>query len=106
DAETWIGGAQAIDQGFADELLPADQVTEGEAKTSAAAVRRLESALRASGMSKNEAMRLISEFKAASRDASGDGERDATRSGLSAALRDTAALAASLINLGDIHVGN
>lgn len=63
DAETWIGGTKAIDDGFADEYLPSDQVEKGSGKAAAVAVRRIEAALRATGMPKNEAMRLISEFK-------------------------------------------
>lgn len=99
DAETWLGGSDAIAQGFADELLASDQIAEGE-KANAAAVRRLEAALRASGMSRSEAMRLISEFKSSLRDAAGSGERDATDRGESesAALREAAAVAASLIS--------
>lgn len=96
DGETWIGGSAAIEQGFADSLLASDEIESGEDKPGAHAVRRIENALRASGMPRTEAMRLISEFKASLRDAGGDGERDATTSGLSAALRETAALAASL----------
>lgn len=80
-AESWIGGSAAIDQGFADELLPSDQVEKSGDKANASAVRRIESALRASGMPKSEAMRLISEFKAGARDAAGLGERDATEPG-------------------------
>lgn len=68
DAETWIGGEAAIEDGFADELLASDQVERGAAKASASAVRRIESALRASGMPKSEAVRLISEFKSSAGD--------------------------------------
>jgi len=78
DAESWIGGESAIEDGFADELLPSDQVAKGSAKASASAVRRIESALRASGMPKSEAMRLISEFKSSSGDPAGSGEGDPT----------------------------
>src|SRR5690606_8772562 len=42
DAETWINGADAVEQGFADELLPSDQVAERGEKASAYAVRRIE----------------------------------------------------------------
>ena len=97
DGETWIGGSAAIEQGFADVLLASDEVAEqADEKPAALAVRRIEAALRASGMPRTEAMRLISDFKAGLRDAAGDGERDATNSGLVAALSKTAALAASL----------
>jgi ATP-dependent Clp protease protease subunit len=102
DAETWIGGADAVDQGFADEFLPSDQVEKGEAKASASAVRRIESALRASGMPKSEALRLISEFKTSAGDPAGSGEGDPTGHALSDSavshMRDLAASAASLIN--------
>lgn len=81
DGETWIGGSAAIDQGFADTLLASDQIEQGEERPAAIAVRRIESALRASGMPRTEAMRLISDFKAGLRDAASDGERDATESG-------------------------
>lgn len=99
DAETWMGGAEAIGKGFADEFLPSDQVVDGE-KASAVAIRRLESALRASGMSADAAKKLISEFKASQRDAAGSGERDATDRGVkdSAALSEAAAVAASITN--------
>lgn len=80
DAESWIGGSAAIEQGFADSLLASDEVQEGDDKPAAMAVRRVENALRASGMPRTEAMRLISEFKATLRDAGGNGERDATNS--------------------------
>ena len=78
DAETWISGQAAIDDGFADEFLPSDQVKKGEGKANASAVRRIEAALRASGMPKSEAMRLISEFKSSSGDPAGSGEGDPT----------------------------
>lgn len=76
DAETWMNGSDAVDSGFADGLLASDTVSSGDAKASAHTVRRLELALRSSGMPKQEAMTLISEFKASVRDAA-EGERDA-----------------------------
>jgi ATP-dependent Clp protease protease subunit len=78
DAESWIGGSAAIEQGFADELLPSDQVGQGDAKAQAHAARRLEAALRAGGIPKSEAMRLISEFKSSAGDPAGSGAGDPT----------------------------
>jgi ATP-dependent protease ClpP protease subunit len=94
DRETWIGGSAAVDQNFADALLDSDEVKKGEGKTNAAAVRRLESALRASGMTKSEAMKLISEFKSSAGDPAGSGEGDPTDDGSDAANEVAAALAA------------
>jgi ATP-dependent Clp protease protease subunit len=101
DAETWIGGQAAIDDGFADEFLPSDQVKKGDGKASASAVRRIEAGLRASGMPKSEALRLISEFKSSSGDPAGGGEGDPTgRVELAPdSFSTTAALAASLLSV-------
>lgn len=87
DAETWIGGSDAIERSFADELLPSDQVAAGNAKASISAVRRMESALRASGMPKSEAVRLISEFKSSAGDPAGRGEGDPADSSTAARLQ-------------------
>lgn len=72
DKETWLGGGASVDQGFADALLDSDQIKTG-AKSQAAAARRLESALRASGMSRSDAQCLISNFKSGLRDSAGNG---------------------------------
>ncbi len=93
DAETWIGGEDAVAGGYADDLLPSDQIEKKSGKASASAVRRIESALRASGMPKSEAMRLISEFKSSAGDPVGSGEGDPTGHG-SDAENEQAALAA------------
>lgn len=81
DAETWIGGESAVEDGFADELLPSDQVEKGAGKQNASAARRVEAGLRASGMPKSEAMRLISELKSSKGDPAGSGEGDPTENG-------------------------
>jgi ATP-dependent protease ClpP protease subunit len=102
DAETWIGGSDAIAEGFADELLPSDQVEKSEAgaKAAASAARRIEAMMRATGMPRSEAQRLIRDLKSSVSESAGSGEGDPTERGLSesAALRESAALAASLIN--------
>ena len=99
DAEAWVGGTRAVEDGFADELLPSDQVEQTGGKASASAVRRLEAALRSSGMPKSEAMRLISEFKSGLGDPSGRGEGDPTERGHPADISGTAAMAASLTTI-------
>lgn len=102
DAETWIGGSDAVDRGFADELLPSDEISKGEAKASAAAVRRLEAALRASGLPKSEAMKLISEYKSgltaggAAGDPGASGEGDPTDPADGSAVQITSALRGTL----------
>lgn len=101
DAETWIGGEAAVDDGFADELLPSDQVEKGAEKPGASVARRMEAQLRASGMPKSAAMRLMSEFKTGEGDPAGSGEGDPTGQSRLApdSLSTTAALAASLTTI-------
>ncbi|AZR95106.1 peptidase [Bordetella trematum] len=101
DGETWIGGSQAVEQGFADELLASDQVDKANTKTSASAVRRVEAVMRAAGLPRSEAQRLISDFKSSLSDSAGSGVRDATGRGMGhpAALSTTADLAASLTTI-------
>jgi ATP-dependent Clp protease protease subunit len=93
DAETWINGSAAVEKGFADELLPSDQVKQGS-RAMASAVRRVESALRAAGMPKSEAMRLISEIKSSAGDPAGNGAGDPTGTGQQAEATEEAVLAA------------
>jgi ATP-dependent protease ClpP protease subunit len=62
DAETWILGAAAVDQGFADGLLSADTVRQEPSVTNS--VREVERQVRASGLSRAAAQSIISTIKA------------------------------------------
>jgi ATP-dependent protease ClpP protease subunit len=103
DAETWLGGSAAIEKGFADELLPSDQTGDSDkTKASVSAVRRLEVALRAGGMPKNEAMRLISEMKSSLRAGGATGDPGVAGGGTAEtkkAAKQAAITAASLTNI-------
>lgn len=101
DGETWIGGSNAIEQGYADELLASDQVGKSDNKISSSAVRRVEVAMRATGMPRSDVQRLIHDFKSSLRDSAGSGVRDAIELGLSesADLRSSADLAESLTSI-------
>lgn len=60
DAETWLTGEEAVEEGFADALLPADQVKEEKkGAASNAAIRRVEAALSKSGMPRSERRALL-----------------------------------------------
>lgn len=64
DAETWIiGGDAAIDKGFADSLLSADEVRHEE-PTATNAIRESERQLRAAGLSRSAAQSIIANIKA------------------------------------------
>ena len=70
DAESWIGGSAAVDQGFADGLLPADEVKTGtSAKGERVAAYMLDLVLAKAGMPRSERRSLLQEFKAGTRDA-------------------------------------
>lgn len=62
DAETWLLGQHAVDQGFADGLLSADTVRQEPAVTNS--VREAERQLRAAGLSRAAAQSMIATIKA------------------------------------------
>ncbi|RWC28819.1 head maturation protease, ClpP-related [Mesorhizobium sp.] len=67
DNETWIGGSEAVDQGFADALLPADEI-ESKTKNSAegksvSAAQKVDSLLARMNVSRSERRELIQALK-------------------------------------------
>jgi ATP-dependent Clp protease protease subunit len=83
DAETWIGGAAAVDQGFADAFLPSDEVKkDAKAKTQdRAAAHSIDVALAKAGMPRSERRALLHEFKAGTLSAAGVSTPSAVDSG-------------------------
>ena len=79
NAETWIGGQSAVDQGFADELLPADQVTQSARTDGKVAAYLLDLALAKAGMPRTERRAMMQEYKAGTRSAAGAGKPGAAR---------------------------
>lgn len=77
DAETWIGGSAAVDQGFADSLLESDSIKEGKAQASLIAARKLDLLLAKQGMPRSERRSLIQEIKSGTPCAAGPGTQDA-----------------------------
>lgn len=67
DAETWLSGSAAIDQGFADALLPADQIRQDEAAKAADRqvneLRAMEMTLVRAGYTRSEARARIHKIK-------------------------------------------
>lgn len=65
DKATWyVGGEKAVAEGFADSLLPADDLTRSE-PTATNAIRETERQLRAAGLSRSAAQSIISQVKTA-----------------------------------------
>lgn len=62
DAETYIGGQAAVDQGFADELLPSDYVVRDDKQDKSAAAK-LDRALATAGVPRTERRQLLQAFK-------------------------------------------
>jgi ATP-dependent Clp protease protease subunit len=62
DAETWINGTDAVEKGFADELLASDKVLHDNA-ASASAAAKLDRALAQAGMPRSERRKLLAEVK-------------------------------------------
>lgn len=77
DRETWIGGAAAIDQGFADSFLPSDEVEAGarqEDGKSVRAVKKFEILAQRAGLSRSEGREILAGLKGAKLDAGQDGK--------------------------------
>lgn len=78
DGESWIGGSAAVEQGFADALLPSDSVKEGaKAQSSLIAARKLDIILAKQGMPRSERRSLIQELKSGTPCAAEPGTHDA-----------------------------
>ncbi|MFJ7884595.1 head maturation protease, ClpP-related [Pseudomonas sp. NPDC096917] len=78
DAETWIGGSAAVEQGFADSLLESDSIKEGtKAQVGLIAARKLDLILAKQGMPRSERRSLIQEIKSGTPCAAGPGTQDA-----------------------------
>ncbi|MGO1079946.1 head maturation protease, ClpP-related [Inquilinus sp. CA228] len=90
DREAWIGGAEAVEKGFADQLLPSDAMIEEDdpAADPAPAAHRLDSILARQGMPRAERRRLIKDIKGGTPSAADQGTPGAadTPSGLRDAL--------------------
>lgn len=71
DAETYIGGETAVEQGFADELLPSDQVVRDDTSDKSA-VAKLDRALATTGMPRSQRRQLLQAFKNGTHNAAED----------------------------------
>lgn len=58
DAETYIGGSDAVDKGFADRLLAADEIADGD-DSPAAALRKLDAMLAKTDAPRSERRKLL-----------------------------------------------
>lgn len=98
DAESWISGKAAIEGGFADAYLPADEVQEdAQARADRVAAHQIELAMAKAGLPRSERRRLMQEFKSSMQTAAGTGTHGAagdTRNAVD--LSETAALAAAI----------
>lgn len=64
DAETWLSGSKAIENGFADEYLPSDQVETSEEPPAQAAIRKLDQLLAKQNIPRQERRKLFQAIKA------------------------------------------
>lgn len=91
DAETWINGEDAVEQGFADELLASDKVLHDTERSSSSAAAKLDRALAQAGMPRSERRELLKEVKAGMRSATSEEDMpravDAETLNLSSQLR-------------------
>lgn len=80
DRETWIGGSDAVDQGFADGLLPSDEVTtkaKNESGRHVAAMHKFDALLARAGVSRSERRELLADLRGGMPGAASPGMQDA-----------------------------
>jgi ATP-dependent Clp protease protease subunit len=63
DSETWINGSAAVDEGWADSLLPSDEVRRDKKASAKPAAIALDIALTKAGLSRGERRALLQEYK-------------------------------------------
>lgn len=103
DAETWIGGEDAVKQGFADALLGSDEVQYSVIEhPQNSTIRALEAHLIRAGVSRGERRRLLQEIKPSMQDAAGTGTPGATRTDKPCAVKTVAVAAGAATNLSHI----
>ncbi|MCY1333639.1 ATP-dependent Clp protease proteolytic subunit [compost metagenome] len=75
DAETWIGGREAVDKGWADAFLESDEISSAPSNRSETilAKRRIDAALARSGMPRSQRNELINDLKTSMLGAAGGG---------------------------------
>ena len=80
DAETWIGGREAVDKGWADAFLESDEISSTPSNRSEAilAKRRMDAALARGGMPRTQRNELINAFKTSMLGAAGGGSEAST----------------------------
>lgn len=80
DAETWIGGRDAVDAGWADAFLESDEIEEGTNARNdyRIAARRMDIAMAKAGLTRSERRSLMQQFKSGTQDAAGNGTPGAT----------------------------
>jgi len=78
DAESWIGGSDAVSEGFADSLLASDQIdAEANVSGTKVAAKKLDIALAKAGLSRADRRQLLNEYKSGMRNAAGPGMHNA-----------------------------
>jgi Protease subunit of ATP-dependent Clp proteases len=80
DRETWIGGAEAVDKGFADGFLPSDEIAtkaKNEAGRQVAALHKFDTLLARAGVSRSERRELLRDLRGGMPSAAPAGMQDA-----------------------------
>lgn len=104
DKETWIGGSDAVEKGWADSLIPVEKIKESQESETQAAIRKADVLLAKAGMPRSERRKLFQEIKSSTPSAAGAGTPAAAGTDMpnavpAVATGQAAALSASLSGL-------
>lgn len=94
DKESWIGGADAVEKGWADSLIPIEKIKESEDGAQQASIRKADVLLAKAGMPRSERRKLFQEIKSSTPNAAGTGTHDAAGQGTPEAARPAISMVA------------
>lgn len=98
DKESWIGGSDAVELGYADQVI--DYTITEDGSTKASAVRKIDMALAKAGVPRSERRTMLNELKTSTPGAAGVGMPGATNNGMQDAAALDLELGATRISAG------
>lgn len=102
DKETWIGGAAAVESGWANAILEPSKILETEDPGAQNAVRQIDVLMARQGVPRSQRRHLLQQIKASKPDAAGADTQDAIGKGKPDAVQPTPLMVAPPVSLSGL----
>lgn len=102
DKETWIGGAAAVETGWADAILEPSKIREAEDQGAQNAVRQIDVLMARQGVPRSQRRNLLQQIKASKPDAAGADTHDAIGKGKPDAAQPAPLMVAPPVSLSGL----